>query len=65
MWYKTIKKMFFEKILYFLTIISEPSGGCDDSMCAFGGLCIPRGEGETGPARCHCEDTCPYVYDPV
>ena len=34
-------------------------------MCAFGGMCIPRGEGETGAARCHCEDTCPYVYDPV
>ena len=45
--------------------ISEPSGGCDDSMCAFGGVCIPRVEGETGGARCHCEDTCPYVYDPV
>ena len=34
-------------------------------MCAFGGVCIPRVEGETGGARCHCEDTCPYVYDPV
>ena len=31
-------------------------------MCAFGGVCV---RGASGVTRCQCEDTCPYVYNPV
>ena len=41
------------------------NGGCDPdgiNTCPFGGICLATNE---GLGRCHCEDTCPYVVNPV
>ena len=67
-----LKFLDFLKILDFncitnfqlLTYISG-NGGCDPegiNTCPYGGVCLPT---KDGVGRCHCEDTCPYVVNPV
>lgn len=50
---------------FFYEFVTENS--CDDTglggLCSFGGVCVK--DPSTGVARCQCEDTCPYVYNPV
>ena len=66
---------------YLAHLFSTETGICsDDSDCGFGGLCIKNdspdlAKGGSTPAsppatpkgqgRCHCEDNCPYIYNPV
>ena len=47
----------------FLLWLSETGSCDDDGMCGFGGVCVR--DPTTGTSRCQCEDTCPYVYNPV
>ncbi len=36
---------------------------CDDGTCQFGGVCVRSADGQS--SACHCEDSCPNVYNPV
>lgn len=35
---------------------------CDEGLCAFGAVCVST---PNGGSRCQCEDSCPFVYNPV
>ena len=38
-------------------------GPCDEGVCRFGGVCVLASDGLS--SRCQCEDTCPFVFNPV